>query len=120
MLPDPPYFSLIAGLVISFLCGKAFEVTLRQQIERWSQSRSSRILLQLQGVQLVLPFVGMCVGACVFLGSGVTVFGFPSGISYCLAIPLTSLAGGLIWTQLKTLLMQLQEGGSEALKIDAF
>ncbi len=120
MYPDPPYFSMIAGLAIAFFCGKAFEATLKQQINQWSQSRSSQLLMQLQGLKLSLPFLGIGVGACVFLGSGLMVFGTPLGLSYCIALPMTLLASGLVWSQLGTLLMQLQEGGSEALKIDAF
>lgn len=120
MFSDPPYFVLVVGLGIAFLCGTAFEITLKRQIDRWAQSCSSRILIRLQGLQLILPYLGICVGTCLFLGSGLMVFSFPAAASYSVAALLTILTGSLIWVQLSTLLVQLQEGGSEALKIDAF
>lgn len=64
----PPYFLLVAGLLAGLASGKAFEVTLKELIDEWVRTRSTRILSNLQGMQLLLPFLGICGGVCVFSG----------------------------------------------------
>lgn len=119
-LPDPPYFLLIAGLLASLTSGAAFDAVLRQSVKSWSQNRSTRILANLQGPQLFLPFLGVSVGACVFLSSGMTIFGFPASFAYLISLPLTALTCTLVWTQLGKILVQLERGGSQALDLDSF
>ncbi|MGB8699576.1 MAG: hypothetical protein WCD18_09190, partial [Thermosynechococcaceae cyanobacterium] len=65
MFYDPPYVLLITGLLAGLACGRAFEVTLRSAVQEWSQSHSTRVLQQLQGMSLFLPFLGVCIGTCV-------------------------------------------------------
>ena len=115
----PPYFLLLAGLLAAVTCGKAFEETLKQQVNLWSKTRSSRILEELQGTQLLIPYIGICIGTLVFLGSGMMIFGIPGSFSFGLAIILTVMTGLLLWVQLGKILVILQEGGSQALDIDA-
>jgi hypothetical protein len=117
---EPPYFLLLAGLLASIASGVAFETTLKQSVLEWSRNRSTRTLANLQGVPLLLPFLGICVGICVFLSSGMQIFGFPAQISYGIAFPLTLLTGLLIWSQLGKILVQLEQGGSKALDLDSF
>ena len=105
---------MLAGL----LCGKAFEVSLRQGVKEWSQTRSNERLVQLQGMQLQLPYVGICIGICVFLASGLTIFAFPVLPSYAVAAVLTAALAALVWAQLKSLLKALAEGGSAALDLN--
>lgn len=119
-LPDPPYFLLVAGLLASLTSGAAFDAVLRQSVKSWSQNRSTRILANLQGPQLFLPFLGISIGACVFLSSGMTIFGFPSSFAYSVSLPLTALTCLLVWTQLGKILGQLERGGSQALDLDSF
>lgn len=115
----PPYFLLLAGFLAALACGKAFEATLKQQVDRWSKSRSSRILEELQGPQLLIPYLGICSGTLVFLGCGMMIFGIPGSLSFPLAIILTAMTGILLWVQLGKILVILQEGGSQALDLDA-
>lgn len=115
----PPYFLLLAGLLAAIACGKAFEETLKQQVNLWSKSRSSRILEELQGTQLLIPYIGICIGTLVFLGCGMMIFGIPGFFSFALALVLTVLTGLLLWVQLGKILKILQEGGSKALDLDA-
>ena len=115
----PPYFLMLAGLLAAVTCGKAFEETMKQQVNLWSKTRSSRILEELQGTQLLIPYIGICLGTLVFLGSGMMVFGIPGSFSFALAIILTVMTGLLLWVQLGKILVILQEGGSQALDIDA-
>lgn len=118
--PEPPYFLMTAGLLAGMASGLAFEATLKEAVQLWSKNRSSRTLSNLKGLQLQLPFLGMAGGICVFLASGMEIFGFPKLLSYVLALPLTLLTGWLVWTQLGKLLIELQRGGSQALDLDSF
>ena len=118
--PEPPYFLMTAGLLAGMASGLAFESTLKQAVQLWSKNRSSRTLSNLKGLQLQLPFLGMSGGICIFLASGMEIFGFPKLLSYVLALPLTLLTAWLVWTQLGKVLIELQRGGSQALDLDSF
>ncbi|HEY9673564.1 MAG TPA: hypothetical protein V6D11_19125 [Waterburya sp.] len=118
--PEPPYFLLIFGLFAGLTCGLAFEATLKQKVQEWSKNRSTRTLAQMKGFQLLLPFLGISAGICVFLSAGLEIFGFPALLSYSVSLPLTLLVGLLVWSQLGKLLAQLERGGSKALDLDAF
>lgn len=118
--PEPPYFLLIAGLFAGITSGAAFEATLKQKVQEWSKNRSSRTLAQMKGFQLLVPFLGIAAGICVFLAAGLEVFGFPWWLSYSISLPLTLLIATLVWSQLGKLLDQLERGGSKALDLDAF
>lgn len=118
--PEPPYFLMSAGLLAGMASGLAFEATLKQAVQLWSKNRSSRTLSNLKGLQLQLPFLGMSGGICIFLASGMEIFGFPKLLSYVLALPLTLLTAWLVWTQLGKVLIELQRGGSQALDLDSF
>lgn len=116
--PDPPYFLLVFGLFAGIVSGAAFEATLKQKVQEWSKQRSTRTLAQMQGVQLLLPFVGISAGICMFLAAGLEIFGIPSWLSYFVSLPLTLLISALVWSQLGKLLAQLERGGSKALDLD--
>jgi hypothetical protein len=118
--PEPPYFLMTAGLLAGMASGLAFEATLKQAVQLWSKNRSTRTLVNLPRLQLSVPFCGMAGGICVFLASGMEIFGFPKLLSYALALPLTALTGWLVWTQLSKLLIELERGGSQALDLDSF
>jgi hypothetical protein len=118
--PEPPYFLLVAGLFAGITSGAAFEATLKQKVQEWSRNRSTRTLAQMKGIQLLLPFLGIAAGICVFLAAGLEIFGFPTWLSYSISLPLTLLIGFLVWSQLAKLLAQLERGGSKALDLDAF
>ncbi|NJM74632.1 MAG: hypothetical protein HC852_01340 [Acaryochloridaceae cyanobacterium RU_4_10] len=119
MFYDPPYVLLIAGLLAGITCGRAFEMTLRQAVQEWSKTRSTRTLEQLKGTALTVPFMGICAGICVFLASGLSIYGIPSGFSYAFSVPMTIGIAALVWFQLQKVLILLQEGGSRALDLDA-
>jgi hypothetical protein len=118
--PEPPYFLLVVGLFFGLASGVAFEATLKQQVQEWVKSRSTRTLAQMQGVQLLVPFVGIVLGISIFLVAGLEIFGFPMWLSYALSLPMTILIAVLVWSQLGQLLLQLEQGGSKALDLDSF
>lgn len=118
--PEPPYVMLIAGFLAAITSGVAFDTTLRQGVQKWSLNRSTRTLAVLQGIALRLPYLGICSGVCVFLASGVQIFGFPTKLAYAIALPLTIFIGILVWSQLGKNLVELERGGSKALDLDSF
>lgn len=120
MYNDPPYFLLIAGLLISLVSGAAFEAVLKQSVQEWQKHRSTRSLATLQGTQLFVPFLGISLGICLFLSSGVEIFGFPTKLAYAISVPLTLFIGWLVWRQLGKILIQLEQGGSKALDLDSW
>ncbi|MFQ4139534.1 hypothetical protein PGN35_024790 [Nodosilinea sp. PGN35] len=100
--------------------GYAFSTALQQSVNEWNSNRSTRILATLRGPQLQIPFFGICAGVCVFLASGIQLFGFSAKAAYALGAPMTVLIGLLIWSQLGKILLLIEEGGSKALDLDAF
>lgn len=118
-LPEPPYFLMFVGLFTGITCGAAFEATLKQLVNQWYRS-STKPANILDSSILKLPFLGICVGICVFLASGVEIFLMNPWISYAIALPMTIFIGGLVWTQLGSVIEQLQKGGSQAIDLDAF
>ncbi|MBC7971111.1 MAG: hypothetical protein H7Z11_13510 [Verrucomicrobia bacterium] len=119
-IPEPPYVLMIAGLFVSLASGIAFESVLKKAVQDWSKNRSTRTLATLQGIQLLIPFLGIALGICLFLSSGMEVFGFTTQLSYAIALPLTVLVGWLIWSQLGKILAELERGGSQALDLDSW
>lgn len=117
---EPPYFLLVAGFLAALASGSAFYATLTQFVQTWSRNRSTRTLAQARGTELQLPFLGMAGGVCVFLASGLEIFGFNAKLAYGFSLPLTIFTAVLVWSQLGTLLMQLERGGSKALDLDSF
>ena len=116
-LPQPPYFLLVFGLFIGVTCGLAFEATLKQKAKDWFSSSDREAVDQ---SVLLLPFIGICIGICVFLASGLEIFILNTWISYALALPTTLLTAALVWYQLKRVLAQIEQGGSKALDLDIF
>lgn len=118
--PNAPYVLLVAGFLASVTSGFAFSETLKESVKNWSENRDSISLPSIQNLRLLLPFVAVCAGVCVFLASGVQIFAFSAKVAYTIALPLTIVGGLLLWYQLGRLLVQLQKGGSRALDLDAF
>ena len=116
-LPEPPYFLLFVGLFTGITCGLAFESTLKSDIKDILKKPTDQML---KGSNLQLPFLGICVGICVFLSAGLEIFLLDRWLSYALSLPMTIFIGALVWVQLGSLLKQLKMGGSKALDLDAF
>lgn len=118
-LPEPPYFLLVVGLLVGITCGLAFEATLRQKAKDWlgqpEKLRQPRVKSALQ-----LPFVGICLGISLFLGTGLQIFLLDPWLAYAIALPMTIFIAALVWIQLGKVLEQLRQGGSQAIDLDAF
>jgi divalent metal cation (Fe/Co/Zn/Cd) transporter len=119
-LPEPPYFLILVGLFAGITSGLAFEATLKQIVQEWSKTLANEKLDQAQGFKLQFPFLGICLGVCVFLASGLEVFLLNRWLAYAIALPMTIFIAALVWIQLGKLLQQLKVGGSKAIDLDAF
>ena len=118
--PEPPFVLFAFGLFIGLTCGLAFEAVLKQKVQEWKTKRSIEIIDQMQGLSLRLPFLGICLGICVFLASGLEIFGLFSWLAYTISLLMTILVGALVWNQLGKVLVLLREGGSKALDLDSY
>ena len=114
----PPYFLLIAGLLIAITSGTAFSAVLKEAVGDWYKNRSTRSISKMQGLDIQLPFAGICLGSCIFLASGMSIFGFTSKIAYAMAAPLVLLSAWLVWSQLKKNLAALESGNTRAFELD--
>ncbi|MGF1496639.1 MAG: hypothetical protein ACFB8W_07420 [Elainellaceae cyanobacterium] len=119
-LYDAPYFLLAAGLLASVTSGLAFSATLKAAIKDWSDNRTTRSPLTIRSLRLLIPFLGICGGVCVFLASGVQIFAFSPRLAYGIALPLTVLSGALVWIQLGQLLRQFEKSGRKAFEMNFF
>lgn len=120
-LPQPPWVLLGIGFFIGVTCGLAFEASLKEKVNYWNKLAKKGVKADLSEIsQLTIPFMGICFGICLFLASGLEIFLYSRVISYVFSLPLTILIGGLIWSQLKKLIVQLIEGGSQAIDLDAY
>ena len=116
----PPYFQLAAGLFIAITSGLAFSAVLKDSIGEWYKNRSTRSISKMQGLDIRLPFAGICLGSCMFLASGRCIFGFTSLIAFGMAVPLVLLSAALVWSQLKSNLTALESGNTRAFELDGF
>ena len=117
---EPPYFLLVAGLLVALTCGAAFAATLKLIVQKWSSDRAAQSIARLPVGQLVVPFLGIVGGVGIFLSAGLEIFGFPSWLAYAVAVPLTLLIGLLIWLQLGSMLSMVEQQGFESLDLDVF
>ena len=117
---EPPFFLVFFGLFIGLTCGLAFEASLKQKANEWLNQTTSQREIRLEGSALQLPFLGICLGICLFLGSGLAIFLFNYWLAYAIALPTTIFIVSLIWIQLGKVLQQLKEGGSKEIDLDAF
>ncbi|MGI0494345.1 hypothetical protein ACN4EG_21380 [Alkalinema pantanalense CENA528] len=116
---DPPYLLLVCGLLASLVSGLAFQAVLKQDLADWKANRQTRSITSLQSVNLLMPFLGMAIGASFFLSAGVEIFGFPPKLAYAIAVPMAFFIGWLVWRQLGSILRQIEEGGSAAIDLDS-
>jgi len=116
----PPYFLFAISLLAGLACGRSFEVTLRNLVNMWASSKSSRVMLELKSASIKVPYLGMTISIAVFMSTGLEIFGFPTLFGYIVAIPLTIGIAFLVWRQLGQMLIELERGGSAALDLDSY
>lgn len=120
MYSQPPYILMIAGFLAAIASGSAFSASLQQAARAWAKNPEAGSLENIRNISLKLPYLGICIGICVCLASGIQLFGYSAAIAYGLGSVMTVLMAVLVWRQLGVILGQLQQGGSKALDLDAF
>lgn len=116
---DPPYFLLVAGILMALTSGAAFAATLKLIVQKWSRDRAAKVSATLPTQKLLVPFLGISGGVCFFLSAGLEIFGFPALLAYAVALPLTLLIGLLVWLQLRSMFALVERQGFEAIDIDS-
>lgn len=122
---QPPYFLLFLGFFIALTSGLALSGTLKLISQKWTPTRSenpteiSRENSKTNLKQLVVPFIGITGGICLFMSSGLEIFGFPSPLALGIGLPLSLLTCLLIWLQLGSLLDFAQSQGMQSLDLDS-
>jgi hypothetical protein len=119
-IPQPPFLLLVFGFFIGITCGLSFEAMLRQRVYAWSKNPAKYQLDKIQETGFIVPFWGTCLGIWVFLAGGLEVFNVDPLMAFSISVPLTVFTAGLVWSQLRQVLKQLEKGGSKALDLDAF
>lgn len=122
--PIPPYFLLVAGLLMSLTCGVAFARSVQQIVRERSLKnknlpKNSDSNIPKWRQLLPFPYLGIAIGACLFLASSLQVFGFSGSIAYLLCLPLTALTTWLVWFQLSNLLDKMERGSLKREDLDS-
>lgn len=117
---QPPFLLLFAGFLIALTSGFALSGTLKLIVQNWPGDRSEIIKPSSSLKQLFVPFIGITGGACLFLSSGLEIFGFPSPLALGVGLPISLLTCLLIWLQLGSLLKFAQQKGMQSLDLDSW
>lgn len=120
-LPQPPFIVVLAGLFVAITCGTVFQRAIEEKLGKSYQNPEAPDSFKLDLIKdsaLTTGYVGICLGVWVFLGGGLLVLGFGVISSFGVALLIMLFTAGLVWDQIKDVLNQLKEGGSDALKLD--
>lgn len=117
---QPPYFLLLFGFLTALTSGLALSGTLKVIVQKWpsvpQESKESTSYLK----ELFVPFIGITGGICLFMSSGLEIFGFPSNLALGIGLPLSLLTCLFIWLQLGSLLDFARSRGMQALDLDSW
>ncbi|MEA5513548.1 hypothetical protein [Nodularia sp. UHCC 0506] len=116
---QPPYFLLLIGFLIALTSGLALSGTLKVIVQQWKEDNTESPKSPSSLKQLFVPFLGITVGVCLFLSSGLEIFGFPSPLALGIGLPVSLLTCLLVWLQLGSLLTFAKREGMQALDLDS-
>ncbi|GAX34441.1 hypothetical protein NIES3585_04420 [Nodularia sp. NIES-3585] len=102
--PEPPYFLLLIGLLISLLCGLPFVNTLQRRVQDWIQNHSPTTLPRWAKLQLLIPFIGTAIGVCIAFSSILEIFGLPTLPAYLISLLVITLVAAWVWSKIGNLL----------------
>jgi hypothetical protein len=109
--PTPPYFLLGAGLIASLLCGLAFQATLKELVQTWTEEGIDRPLADfVQNSQLLIPYAGIMGGTATFLAAGCQIFDFSARTCWIASIGITLLTARFLWKEFGKVLAQIEKG----------
>lgn len=119
--PQPPFLIAVLGIFVAVTCGSAFQNLLEQKLRQSYQNTRQENSFKINRIKdraIAATYWGICLGVWIFLGGGLLVLGFGIIPSYGVSLLLTIFTGSLVWDQINDVLLQLKEGGSQALELD--
>jgi hypothetical protein len=116
---QPPYFLLLVGFLTALTSGLALSGTLKVIVQKWPSERSENSKPRSLWKQLFVPFLGITGGICLFLSSGLEIFGFPSFLALGVGLPVSLLTCLLLWIQLGSMLTFAERQGMQSLDLDS-
>ncbi len=115
---QPPFIVPLFGVFIAFTCGLTFQTLFEQRLRQWSKRQFANSDYILKGADLSFTYWMACLGIWVFLAGGLMIFGFGVITAYGFCLPLAIFTGGLIWKQLRELLLEVKNKGVKTLDLD--
>ncbi len=116
---NPPYFLLLIGFLMALTSGIALSGTLKVIVQQWPKNNSEDTKSPSSLKKLLVPFLGITAGVCLFLSSGLEIFGFPSFLALAVGLPVSLLTCVLVWFQLGSMLTFAKREGMQALDLDS-
>ncbi|MFN6480064.1 hypothetical protein [Nostoc sp. DedQUE07] len=117
---QPPYFLLVVGFLIALTSGLALSGTLKVIVQNWPSERTENTQPRSSLKQLLVPFIGITGGTCLFMSSGLEIFGFPSSLALGVGLPISLFTCLLVWLQLGSMMTFIQREGMQSLDLDSF
>ncbi|MBN3899288.1 MAG: hypothetical protein HWQ41_29645 [Nostoc sp. NOS(2021)] len=117
---QPPYFLLLVGFLTALTSGLALSGTLKVIVQKWPSERTENTKPRSSLKQLLVPFIGITGGTCLFLSSGLEIFGFPSSLALGVGLPISLLTCLLVWLQLGSMMTFIEREGMQSLDLDSF
>ncbi|MFN6569651.1 hypothetical protein [Dendronalium sp. ChiSLP03b] len=116
---QPPYLLLVIGFFIALTSGVALSGTLKLIVQKWQKNSTESPKSNSSLRQLFVPFLGITIGVCLFLSSGLAIFGFPSFLALAVGLPISLLTCLLVWLQLGSMLTFAERQGMRSLDLDS-
>ncbi|EFA69424.1 hypothetical protein CEP10_14055 [Cylindrospermopsis raciborskii S07] len=117
---QPPYILLLVGFLAALTSGFALSGTLKVIVQKWPANQIEPIKSSGSLKQLLLPFIGITGGVCLFMSSGLEIFGFPSPLALGIGLPLSLATCLFVWFQLGSLLEFVSNRGMQSLDLDSW
>ncbi|MBN3906464.1 MAG: hypothetical protein HWQ35_07860 [Nostoc sp. NMS1] len=117
---QPPYFLLLVGFLTALTSGLALSGTLKVIVQNWPNERAENTKPRSSLKQLLVPFIGITGGTCLFLSSGLEIFGFPSTLALGVGLPISLFTCLLVWLQLGSMMTFIEREGMQSLDLDSF
>jgi hypothetical protein len=115
---QPPYLLLVIGFLIALTSGLALSGTLKVIVQKWPSERTENTKPRSSLKQLFVPFIGITGGTCIFMSSGLEIFGFPSFLALGVGLPISLLTCLLVWLQLGSMMTFIEREGMQSLDLD--
>lgn len=116
---QPPYFLLLVGFLTALTSGLALSGTLKVIVQKWPTERTENTKPRSSLKQLLVPFIGITGGTCLFLSSGLEIFGFPSSLALGVGLPISLFTCLLVWLQLGSMMTFIEREGMQSLDLDS-